>query len=455
VESYVASLTLQQSLSPAIPLSRPSTETAKTSVFTFTEACARAAQFDKELSSELADAAQLQIDLQQAHSAIWPRVDTRMYFQLPFGGNYGDIQKFNGGVFFNYDLDKALFSGDATAVARAGIEAKRETIEQTLQQLTHDLFLLLANREALKTEVALRSMIKSQALDALQTANVSARAGQIKPERIYEYEYQYEINTRLYQEAVRRLADMNRTLGDRLFIDEAQNIVVTDFPELLASIDEVAPAKDLNEAFFDALWAKRHDTKLLEAQLFMKEMAIIDQRRKRIPKISGALGAGSNSLSSSYTQAPLVVQLGVSMPLIDFGDIKRDISKATIDRDLVKRDMTLLFVQIYRSVNDASASLSESIEARKAADDYCNQVARQHEANQYLVTAGLADTIDMLASKERSGEAEIELTRAQMNVTNAAAEYAWTSQLDVVSGLDNLVLARLGHNPFASGGKAK
>jgi outer membrane protein TolC len=456
VKSYVASLSAQQSLAPAIPPSRRSVEIATPSEFTFTEACARAARFDKDLASALADAAQSQLDFEQAHSVLWPRANLRTYFQIPLGsGNFGDVQKFSGGVFLGYDFNALLFYKDETAAARATIESKSERIRVMLQQLTHDLFLLLSNREALKTEVTLRSALKSEAWDALQTANVLARTGQIKPERIYEFQNQYEMSVRLYQESVRQLADMNRTLGDRLFVDGAENIVVTDFPELLASIDEVTPAAKPDEVFFSALWEKRHDTKLLEAELYLKEMAVIDQRRKRIPRFTASVGAGSNSLTSTYTQAPFVIQLGVYMPLIDFGDIRRGISKADIDRDLVKRNITMLFLQIYRNVNDAAASFSESIDARKAADDYCNQLARQEENNQELVTDGLADPIDMFGSKERAGEAEIEVTRARMNVTKAAAEYAWTSQLDIVSGLDNQVLARLGSNPFASSGKAK
>ena len=456
VESYVASQILPQSLSPSSPLPKSSDETVKNSVFTFTEACARAAQFDKDLSSELADAAQLQLDLQQAHSVIWPRLDVRTYFQIPFGsGDFSDIQKFNGGVFLSYDFNKLIFAADTTEAARANIEAKREKIKLSLQQLTQDMFLLLANREALKTEVASRGLIQAQTLEALKTANISARTGLIKPERIYEFESQYEMSTRLYREAVNQLADMNRTLGNRLAIDGAQNIVVSDFPEFRESIDGVAPATQLNEEFFSALWARRHDTKLLEAELFLKEMAIIDQRRKRIPKITGTVGAGSTVLSSSFTQAPFVLQLGASMPLVDFGDIKRNVSKAIIDRNLVERNITLLFLQIRRNVNDASASLSETLAARKAADNYCKEVALQLETNQELVTAGFADPIDMLASKVHAGEAEIELTRARLNVTNAAAKFAWTSQLEVVSGLDNLVLVRLGSNPFAGSSKTK
>jgi outer membrane protein TolC len=365
------------------------------------------------------------------------------------------VHTFNGGVFLSYDFAALLFHADATDTARATVESKREKIRLMLQQLTHDMFLLLANRESLKTEVALRSVLKSQAWDALQTANVLARTGQIKPERVYEFQNQYGNYVRLYEQAARQLADTNRTLGDRLFVDGAENIAVTDFPELLASIDGVVPVTEPGEDFFSGLWAKRHDTKLLEADLYLKEMAVIDKRRQRIPTLSATLGAGSNSLTSNLTQAPFVIQLGVSMPLIDFGDISREITKAKIDRDLVKQNITRQFLQIYRDVNDASASLSESIHARKEADEYSDLAAQQQESYQQLVTAGLAEPLDLFGSQERAYEAKIVVTRARIEVTKAAAEYAWASQLDVASRLDKSVLARLGNNPFASSSKAK
>jgi len=456
VESYVASQTIQQRLAPPIPRPRSSAQTGASSDFTFTDVCARAAKFDKDLSSALADAAQSQVDFDQARSELWPRANVRTYFQIPLGGgNLGDVHTFNGGVFLSYDFAALLFHADATDTARATVESKREKIRLMLQQLTHDMFLLLANRESLKTEVALRSVLKSQAWDALQTANVLARTGQIKPERVYEFQNQYGNYVRLYEQAARQLADTNRTLGDRLFVDGAENIAVTDFPELLASIDGVVPVTEPGEDFFSGLWAKRHDTKLLEADLYLKEMAVIDKRRQRIPTLSATLGAGSNSLTSNLTQAPFVIQLGVSMPLIDFGDISREITKAKIDRDLVKQNITRQFLQIYRDVNDASASLSESIHARKEADEYSDLAAQQQESYQQLVTAGLAEPLDLFGSQERAYEAKIVVTRARIEVTKAAAEYAWASQLDVASRLDKSVLARLGNNPFASSSKAK
>jgi outer membrane protein TolC len=118
------------------------------------------------------------------------------------------------------------------------------------------------------------------------------------------------------------------------------------------------------------------------------------------------------------------------MPLLDFGDIKREVGKASIERDLAKRNLSLLFLQIRRDVADTSAALSEAIAARKSAEDYWNLTVRQDEANRKLVSLGLADPTDLLVFQIRSGEAEIELKRARMNVYKAAVEYAQAAALD-------------------------
>jgi outer membrane protein TolC len=418
-------------------------EAAGPAVFTFTQACDRAAKFDEQISRALADAAQLQIDLAQARSLVWPRADLRTFLQIPLGnGNYEGVKLFNGGVFFRYDFEKFLFSGDESAVARARIEEKLENIKLALQRLSQDLFRLFAEREALRTEVALRRGMQTHASEALETVHVLERTGRIKPERAFEYQYQYETCTRLYQETVRRLADTNRIIADRLSITGNQEIVITDFPEMLASMEGIVPAPEPDKPFFAELWSKRHDARLAEAELFLKEMAVIDARRKRIPDISASFGLGSVTVSSTFNQPPVVVQLGASMPLLDFGDIKREISKANIERDLAERNTALLFLQMHRDVKDASAALSEAIAARKAADDYRNLTARQDETNRKLVSLQLVDNIDLLTFRIRAGEAEIELKRAQIDVAKAAAEYARVSGLDLGGGMGDPVLGK-------------
>jgi outer membrane protein TolC len=179
--------------------------------------------------------------------------------------------------------------------------------------------------------------------------------------------------------------------------------------------------------FFRDVWDKRHDTKAAEASLFVKEMAVIEEKRKRIPSLNAAFGLGSLSLSSTFSQAPVVIQLGASMPLLDFGDIKRGIGKATIERDLARRNIDLLLMKIQRGVLDSSAALSEAIAARKAIEGQRELISAQSEASQKLVAAGLVDPVDLLNFKVRASELDIELAQARISVSKAAAEYALAS----------------------------
>ena len=434
VASYMSSLGVPQPAFHAGPLPG-TTEGAAPPVFTFVQACDRAAKFDAEVSGALAEAAQLQIDLEQAHSSIWPRLDLRTYFQIPLGGtNLQYVRTFNGGLFFRYDLQTAVFSSDASAVARTKIEAKRENIMLALQRLSHDLFLLLADREAARAEVVVRRDVQARASEVLDRVHLLEQTGRINPDRVFEYQYQYETSTRLHQEAVRRLAEINRALADRLAIDGNQELVITDLSELLASLDEVVPTAAPNDSFLREVWSRRHDAKLAEAELFLKEMGVIAERRRRIPNISASFGLGSLSLSSTFSQPPFVVQLGASMPLLDFGDIKREVNKATIERDLARRNINLLLLQTRRDVENTSAVLSDAIARRKAAADHWDLIVQQDVTNQKLVSLGLVDPIDLLVFRMREGDAQIELKRAQINVSKAAAEYSRASGLDLGPG---------------------
>lgn len=362
-------------------------------------------------------------------------LDLRTYLQLPIGGrNIEDVNLFNGGAFFRYDSQKLFFSGDASAVARARIEVKRESIKLALDRLSHDVFLLLADREALRAEVPLRRDIQARASSVLERTRLLEGKGRVDPQHVFESQYQYDVCARLYRDAVRRLAEVNRALGDRLFVDASPEIVVTDFSELLASMDGVVPAKQLDESFFLDLWSTRHDAQLAEAELYVKEMSVVDERRKRIPILSASFGLGRLSLTSTFSQAPFVLQLGAAMPIFDFGDIKRSIGKATVDRDMARQNIDLLFLRMQREVKDASATLDEAIAARKMAEDQRNVLGRQDATNEKLAALGLVDPTDLLIAKMRAGEAEIELKRTRINVFKAAAGYVRASGLAIGAG---------------------
>jgi outer membrane protein TolC len=427
VEGYVASVVNRQ---PPSHASRPagSLEAAEPAVFTFSQACERAARFDQDVAAAMADVARLQVDVAQARSDVWPRVDLRTYFQIPLGGsNLEGVRLFNGGVFFRSDFQKMIFSGDAASAARARVAERRENLGLALDRLSKSLFLLLADRENLRAEVVLRRTIQNQTSDALERAHLLERNGRIKPERVLEYQYQHENSSRVYQDAVRRLAEINRALSSRLLIEGTQDVVITDLPELLSSMDTLAPVPEPDMQFFRDVWEKRHDTRAAEAALFVKEMAVIAERRKRIPSLTASFGLGSLSLTSTFSQAPVLVQLGASMPLLDFGDIKREIGKASIERDLARRNINLLLLKIQRGVLDSSAALSEAIAARRATEGQRRLISEQSEASQKLVAAGLVDPIDLLNFKVRASELDIELARTRINVSKAAVEYALAS----------------------------
>ena len=422
-------------LAPPATHASATPDAADLAVYTFSQACERASRFDQDVTSAVADAARLELDVDQARSMIWPRLDVRTYFQLPLGGeNLEDVQHFNGGVYFRYDFQKMIFSGDATTAARAKAVEGRERLGVALDHLSENLFLMLADRESLRSEVALRHSIQSQTAQTLERVHLLEKSGVIKPQRVLEYQYQYENSNRLYQDAVRRLAEANRALGRRLLSEGTQDIVITDLPQLLSSMEAQVPASNPDLEFFRGVWERRHDTKAAEADLFVKEMAVVDEKRKRIPTLNASLGFGSLSLSSTFSQAPVVAQFGATMPLLDFGDIKREIGKATIERDLARRKIDLLVLNTQRGVLDSSAALREAVSARETVEGQWKLITAQSAAGQKLFSAGVVDPIDLLNLRVRALESEIELTRDRTNVFKAAAEYAVVSGQGLACG---------------------
>jgi len=426
VEGYVGTV-ISHEAAPAIGPAHGDAQQAKPSEFTFSQACTRAAQNDHDVASAMADADKSQVEVAQAHSHIWPRVDFRGAFQQPLGGNTQGVPPLSGGVFFRYDLQQIIFSGDATAAARAKVAQGRENVQKAIDRLSRDLFLQLADREAQRAEVAQRRQILDQNSEAQERAHQLGRIGRLKTEQVIEYQIQYENSSRLYQNAVRKLAEINRTICNLMLTDCAQEVVITDLPELIARMNALVPESKPDAQFVQGVWNKRHDTKAAEDDLFVKEMAVIDERRKRLPTISPSFGLGSMSLNSSLTQSPAVFQLAASMPLIDFGDIKRSIHKASIERDLARQNISMLLLKVQRELLDKSAALSDAIAARDAIESQRNSIVKRSETNQKLIEAGVLDPLDLLNLKVRAAQSEIDAARARIDVSKAAAEYAYAS----------------------------
>jgi outer membrane protein TolC len=426
VEGYVGTV-ISHEAAPAIGPAHGDAQQAKPSEFTFSQACTRAAQNDHDVASAMADADKSQVDVAQAHSKIWPRVEFRGYYQQPIGGGTQGVPPFTGGVYFRYDLQQAIFAGDATAVARAKVAQNRENIKMKVDRISHDLFVQLADREAQRVEVAQRRQILNQTTAAQERARQMGHLGRLKTEQIFEYQLQYESSSQLYQTAVRKLAEINRTICDQLHTDCTQEVVVTDLPQLISQMDALLPDPKPDTQFFQNVWDARHDSKAAEADLFMKEMAVIDEKRKRLPTINPSVGFGNMSLNSSLNQSPVVFQFGASMPLYDFGDVKRSVSKASIDRELARQNITLLLHKIQSEISDKSAALSEAIAGRDAVEIQHSTIKKKSESSQKLIEAGVIDPLDLLNLRVRAAESEIDLARARIDVSKAAAGYAYAS----------------------------
>lgn len=432
VAAFVRSTMNRQMLTPEIgDVISPGAEDR--TVFTFKQAVERASHYDPDVLDALAEAQQLQLDLKQAHSEIWPRIDLRTYFQIPLGGNnLQGVPVFSGGVFFRYDVQKMLFSGDLSAAAQARMDESRENLGLAIDRLAQNLLTLLSDRESLRSEVTLRRSITSQASHAREHARALERVGDARSQQVFAYEQAYDNSDRDYQDAVRRLAETNRAICTRMMMDCTEDVVISDLPHLLSSLEAITTTSRPDENLLRGVWEKRHDTRIANLDLFLKEMAVIDEKRKRIPTISPSFGLGSMSLTSTFSQAPAVVQLGAFMPLIDFGDIKRQIDKAAIEEDKARQNIILLQMKVQRELIDSSASLNEAVAARNAAQTHRKLLLEQSEVGRQLIESGISDSSEFSDTNIRALEAEIEVARSRANVFKAANQYVGASGLDLL-----------------------
>jgi len=387
---------------------------------TFRKACLRAALNDPNIMNSLAELQSRRLDVEQARSYVWPRLELQARAEAPLEGSWDDPDHtLTGGLFLRFDLWKAMFSSAEVQARQAGIKKTIEETRLALELIAHKLRLKLAQLDALEREVALRKKIAEDASQALKLMEAYGRMNRIDMAALWRSEAKADDSRARLREAEARLAAEQRSLARFLGLNGRQKFGVADTPEIFVA-DSVRAREDLSVS---QVWARRGEARLAEMELLAAEVGVTLAEKGRLPRISASVGVGSIQLSSQDEEAASVVQLEFTLPLLDFGDNARRVAKARSARDLARRKVERLARHLWQEAGETAVGLSEVMARTDMVKDLLTRMRRQNELNQRLVDQRSIEPVEALSFRMELWEMEITYEKALLALKQAASAY--------------------------------
>jgi outer membrane protein TolC len=206
------------------------------------------------------------------------------------------------------------------------------------------------------------------------------------------------------QNAEERRLEVNRLLG----LDPDLRVELTDLDPLKEG-DSGETVEEAPEAAFAAAWDRLPEVRIAEIDLFLAELGVSIAKLGRLPKASADLELGSLDTQGSDSNAPVLVNLDLSAPLLDWGDIRRRTTSRTIDREMMRQKI----VALARDLRDRL----------RAADFDCrNARARTHDA---MTRLALVRRRASLGDRLRAAGKRDFLDRFTDGLALAAVECEW------------------------------
>lgn len=374
------------------------------------------------------------IQKEQVLSERWPRLDlnTSLYVPLDEGlDTFSDAVY--GGLFIKYDLLRAVFNADAASVADSMIQRAREREKEVTTRLYWTLVDVLLNvtyhtRALERHESALESAERGLALaDELHASNrTDARI-------VLEWQTKVREIRTLRDQSAQQLSTAESRLKHLTGLQRAREIKVVDSDGILAAVDNSDYTYTEMEDSLSYAWKHRSDIRIAEIDLFLAEMAVIDAKQSRLPELSFGLGLGSMSMYDSWADRTLVGVLNLSVPLFDWGDARRRIAKAKIERNIQRQRMVDLVRRIALEVQESSTQIDAAMQTRDRADSWRKRQAAWMEDRMELANVQRLGPLDVPAAELAMSSAELDYDQAQWMLRKAIIQWkeARHDRLDV------------------------
>lgn len=364
-----------------------------------------------------------QIDVRQAKTGLWPRMFLELSGEVPINsdGDTGD-DKYSYGLVLRYDLTQAIFYKDAVAVSELKLRQAAEHKAKLVKKLYNELILLLCEMDY---ETRKKDCLEAALIIAEKALKSASRLGVSTSDdlkRLRELESNVNQYSRLIKTNRLVLKRLNEKLSHMMGLQYGSNITITDTQQYLPGYSGSDISAPVTATVLRQVWNHNNDIEIEKNNLFLAEMKILEAKRRRLPRVNASVGFGDMHLDMDDDFAAIIPRLSVSVPLFDFGDIRRLIEKREKERDIVKIRLLSKLRKMAGELSDATLNLQLAWEAIQAAEKDLSREKKNVQEQKSLFDAKRADLLEYYNARLTASERKTSYLTAVFEFRKAIAE---------------------------------
>ena len=386
---------------PGVAAQAPLTATALLAEVARHDLRCRLARQDIELAA---------LQMGDARLQPWPRLFADGLVEMPIKDGRAHTHT-SGGLYLRLDVVRAFLYRNAVTVADVTQAAAREKLRWSTVRAAAD-FLGTATR----LDTALRAQSRQESVAALAVQSCTDaerfyRMGQIAAERWYGWQNRVAQQAMARQQIAGRVARLRAELH-RAYRGDAEESVLRALAAGLLERLTALPAGPDDEAAVVAEMPAVLDAKMA---WFLAEMTVFDARLKRLPSVSLDLGGGSIPVrgDEDREEGHLVPSLGISLPLIDMGDIGRGVARARLRADQARERMVETVETARLDLAGLRERVALSVTSLQTAQTLVEALNRRYQDMLALSGAGAASILDTREAAWMLAEAETAADQAR------------------------------------------
>lgn len=405
----------------------------------FEDLCFRAALHHELLAGRIFEIRQLGLDLGHASTLAFPRLELRGGYEYPLAGNRSGDGNFTGGLYAHLDLMRALFFRDEALIRQIKYQNAIYRAQMVVKDIIREAYMQLIELDALGEIERLRDRQLDEARANLELARALQQAPGADPQDVWYWQAMVMDCAGKRIEIKSKAGARSRALKRNLAIELDQPFLVTD----LDQVRGLFPGR-LHEGLLPAdVWHKRTEARLSEAELVEADFAVALAERENWPKITASLGIGEIPLNGREENSTVVPQVGISLPLWDFGDNALKVSKAKILFESKKRTLEDTALRLWNEARESDARLRDALEALQLSTERNSEIDRQQQTSWHLVKHGRLSAQKALEINHLAFDAKAAHTEASLKAAQAAAHYHLSAGGPIIAGMEDKILSRL------------
>jgi outer membrane protein TolC len=405
------------------------------------QAALLAAEKDEEALAILAELKKAKIDVIDAVSHRWPRLDFQTQADLPVNADNNQKVDYTGGAYIKYDIWRAVAVDDEYAMRQAFVKRELERLKIVLNGMLKKILHQLSQISFLEYKIEKKNDSLVKAKTAYEVAKVYAQNNQVDGSLVQSWKSRIDSLGFDLKKSEQELRVVNHSLAHMAGLPDDDDVDITDRQEVLASsssISDQVPAPS-------EIWSRHSEARLVEVEYIAAEVNVKLAHMEGWPRLQTSFGLGNVPLAGNGDTTGTLLQLSVDLPLWDGGDNERKVAKAEITRDFVKSRLSKKASDLSNRAKEASYMFHTARENYRDLDDSFIEKNEQLQNESILLAENRLNTLEQTLAQLNVIDADILRQDALAKMQEAGGNFRFSIGEDVIKDMVPILLETILH----------